>query len=346
MKPISPQESYAAQIEREQCRSFLRACAAVALSEPTKQNPVLLAQRAWPDDSAARMMLRAAAPPLSSADATALKVDTLGLFLNLMPASATLRLFRSQMQVTLGRESSVRIPSIATPPVAVFVPELGPVPVVQAMLNSTTLGSVKKIELIAVISEELQRGSPQSATEVIGSILEGSVAKSIDATAFDSNVGDDVRPPGLLYGIAPIAASTATGVEAIAADLAALASAMAAANIDPEDFVIVAGQRAATKARVLVGPRFTNEIFLTTGLPEKTVVGFARGAVASSFDGAPAIELKRDATLHLADPASPLLAAPTESLFQHFLVALKLRQWSTWAVTAPGGVQRIDNVAW
>jgi hypothetical protein len=46
-----------------------------------------------------------------------------------------------------------------------------------------------------------------------------------------------------------------------------------AANVDPEGMVIVAAPRQATPLRLLAGPRFTNEIFGTTGSRQSRKAG-------------------------------------------------------------------------
>src|SRR5262249_36154255 len=162
------------------------------------------------------------------------------------------------------------------------------------------------------------------------------------ATAFDSNPADTVRPAGLLNGVTPITPATGSGVTAIAADLGAMAAAMANAGVDPEGMIIVASPRQAITLRLLSGPNFDYEIFGSVGLPDKTVAAFARNSVGASFEDTPAIEMSREVTLHLANPASPLLAAPTGSMFQTQNIALKLKQRAVWAVVASGGVQVVN----
>jgi hypothetical protein len=183
---------------------------------------------------------------------------------------------------------------------------------------------------LAALTEELERAStPENASTVVGHILSASAARSIEAVAFFANAGDDVRPAGLLRNVAPLAATAGGGLAAIAGDLANMAAAMATALIDPEDMVIVASPPEAVKLRLLSGPRFDNEILGSMALPAKSIAAFARGSVASSFEGTPSIETSKGATLHYNDPASPLLATPASGLFQQAQIALRLRQRGT-----------------
>jgi hypothetical protein len=342
-RPI-PLRPDASALQRETRQSLVRALAAQTLASLRGQRNVLTILRSAWDDRGAESILRAAISPTDTTDFP----PTVGLasLALIAPSSAALRLFETQLHISLGQNSSVRIPNVAVPPVAAFVPELSPGPVLQATLSATTLGPTRKILILATLTEELERASPETASVVIGYILAASAAKAIDTTAFDANAGDDIRPPGLLHNVTPLTAATGGGITAIATDIGNMAAAMAAANIDPENMIIVAAPKQATTLRLLAGPQFTNEIFGTVGLPDKTIVGIARDAVASSFEGVPTIETTKGATIHVADPAAVVMSSPTTSLYQQAQVGVKLRQRGSWAVVAPGGVQAVSNVTW
>jgi len=335
---------------RQNRRSLVRSITAQTLASLRgERKPADILERAWGDDHVAQILLRAATTPTSTASFPAAE-GLAGLVL-LAPSSAALRLFETQLRLTLGQNSTVRVPSVATPPVAAFVPELSPGPVLQGALAATPLGPTKKILILAAITEELQQASGDTAATIIGNILGASAAKSIDATAFDANAGDDTRPPGLLHGVVPLAATAATGpggkVDAIVDDLGNIVAAMTAANVDPEGFVICASPREAVTLRLLAGPRFDNEIFGTTGLPDKTIAAFARGGVASDFEGTPAVEVAKSPAIVFANPAGAAVGtAPTKSLYQEASIGLKLRQRGCWIVSTPGAVQTIANVSW
>jgi hypothetical protein len=266
----------------------------------------------------------------------------------LAPSSGALRLFERQLRLDIGAHSSVRVPSVATVPTAPFIGEMQPAPVLQGALSATTLGPTRKILILAALTEELETASsPENASAIIGHILGAAAAKGLDAVALDSNPDDGVRPAGLLYGVTPLVTGAGAGLDAIVADIGAMAAAMAAANVDPESMTIVAAPRQATTLRLLAGPKFTNEIFGTTGLADGTVIGFARGAVASSFEGTPVVETAKGVTVHMSDtPTAVVSGTPTHSMFQMGQVGLRLRQRGSWAVVAPGGVQRVNNVNW
>jgi hypothetical protein len=220
-------------LDRENRRSLVRALTAQALAGLRGQLDTLgILQRAWRSDRVAEWYVRAATSPIGTANFPA--TEGVASLVLLAPSSAALRLFDAQLKLTLGANATVRIPSVSVPPVAPFVSELSPGPMLQATLAATSLGPTRKLLLLSAISEELEHASPETASVVIGHILAASAAKSIDATAFDSNAGDDVRPPGLLHNIVPIAATAGGGAAAMAADISNLAQAMAVANTDPD----------------------------------------------------------------------------------------------------------------
>jgi hypothetical protein len=345
-RPLVPEDLNREAFARETRRSLVRALTCATLAGLRGGNATDILERTWGgDDHIARLLLRAATTPTSTGSFPAAE-GLAGLVL-LAPSSGALRLFGEQTKLTLGQNSTVRVPGVGTPPVAPFVPELSPGPLLQGALAAATLGPVRKLLVLAAITEELQQASGDTASAIIENILASSVAKSLDATAFDTNAGDTIRPAGLLHGVTPIAATSGGGFNAIAGDLGGMAKAMADNFVDPEGMIIVAAPREATTLRLLAGPRFDNQIFGTTGLPDKQIAAFARGAIASSFEGTPSVELSKHATLHYSDTPGPVVASgPTTSLFQQAHIGIKLRQRGCWVVTTPGAVQTIAGVSW
>jgi hypothetical protein len=244
----------------------------------------------------------------------------------LAPGSAAVKLFARSLQLD-------------------FAGEGAPHPVVDGSTNAATVGPVKKILIGAGITEELQNANPETATAIIGRVLSEAAAKSLDAYVFDNVAGDAVRPPGLLNGVTPIAATAGGGTNAMAKDLANIAGVMSDAGVGAETMVIVANPRQAVTLRLISGPNFAYPIFSTVGLAAGTVVGVEAAAIASGFDGAPEIEIGRGGLLHFADtqpqqigtPGTPnVVAAPTLSPFQQAMLMLKLRLNLAWASCKSG----------
>jgi hypothetical protein len=155
----------------------------------------------------------------------------------------------------------------------------------------------------------------------------------------------------LLSGVTPLTAAAA-GPEAMAEELFALVGAVGAAGIDPSGVVFVCSARECQMVKTKVGPKFDSLVLPSLGLPDKTVVAVAAGALASGYRDAPSVETSREALIHFEDsaPAAIIdpagkLATPTRSAFQTDCVALRVRAKLAWAV-APGGAQVITGVNW
>src|SRR5262245_561000 len=150
-RPLVPEDLHRSDYRAATRRSLIRSFAATTLASLRGQrNPADLLTEAWPDDHVAEILLKAATAPTSSSSFPAAE-GLAGLVL-LAPSSAALRLFETQLRLTLGQNATVRVPSVATPPVAVFVPELSPGPVLQGVLGAASLGPTKKILILAAIT--------------------------------------------------------------------------------------------------------------------------------------------------------------------------------------------------
>ncbi|WP_143199743.1 hypothetical protein [Bradyrhizobium sp. NAS80.1] len=230
-----------------------------------------------------------------------------------------------------------------------FVAEGAPGPVLQWSFLKNALGPARKILVFAGVSEELENSSPQNASAVVGRVLADATNKSIDTIAFDFNPGNLIRPPGLLNGVTATApAATATFLaETITADVANLVGAIGAAGIDPSDAVLIAGPREVTWLNYA---GFTNAI-PSLGVAAKTVIAIAPAGLASAYQGPPEIQTSKEATLHReTNPAEIVgsdgaVAAPSTSLFQSYLIAVRVRARAAWCV-APGAAQYVTNVNW
>jgi hypothetical protein len=347
--PLRP-DRYA--LEHEQRRSLTRAITAIALAGTTR-SPSTVLKSAWPYDDAAGLILRAAVSPTLTSTYPAFQAAT--VLPNLAPASAAIRLFNASLTLDMAGINTVRVPHAVTVPAPIFVPEGSAAPTVQLSLAATDVGPVRKILILAAVTSELENATPETASAVVGRILSNAVTKSLDAIAFGTAAADSAKPAGLLNGVSALPASTASGVIAAAEDIGAMAGAMAAAGVDPEGMILVAAPQQAVALKLMAAQKFDNEIFGTPVLADGTVVGFARGAVAAAFDGAPSVEASKEALVHFEDttplaistPGSPnTVAAPTRSAFQQDMLIIRVRAKATWAVIAPGGVQVITNTKW
>jgi hypothetical protein len=195
-----------------------------------------------------------------------------------------------------------------------------------------------------------------NAETVVRQVLLDNVGPSLDQALFSNAAAvPDLRPAGLLNGIAALTPSAATvKVEAIANDLAALAASVAPVAGNSPIVLIAAPQQAvALWVYTAVGlPTLTLfPTFMSAALPAKRVIAVAVNALVSAF-GVPVIDASRDAAIHEAAPASELadiggiLATPIKSMTQIDGVALRLRMPAAWALRSPTGLAWMDNVTW
>jgi hypothetical protein len=330
-------------------RSWHRAIAAHVLAAGRHSDPSKIAKAAWPSDERALAITKGAMTPTTTAGVWTW--DPVIAYRSLAPSSAALALFQMGLALNLEGASTIRIPNVAGLPVQpVFVGEGLPAPNVQWNFNADViLGPARKILMLSAVSEELENCTPETASAVIGRVLADVMNRGVDATAFGTAAADTTKPAGLLHGVTPTAAATA-GPDALAEDLGNLAGAIGAVGIDASNVVYVAGPREATILKVKVGPRFSNPILTTLGLPAKSVAAFAPEGVASGYQDAPTIEVTKGPAYHFDDAPTDIstsgsVAAPVKSLYQTGLLAIRVRANAAWA-TVPGAAAVITAVNW
>jgi hypothetical protein len=339
---------------RSDRRSFHRAITAMALGQEGARAAAAVLNRAWPGDTRAEMILKAAVSPTTTSDyRTAIVTNPL---VTLAPASAAAQLFAECFEVDLQGVTSVRLPYVTTTAQPGFIAEGAPAPAPQLSLSNVDIGPVRKLLILAGLSGELDNATPGTASAAIGKALSDACTKAVDAAAFDSAAGDTTRPAGLLNGVTPLTAAVAGGsdLETLAADIASLTNAIAAAGINPEGLVLVASWKQATKLRLLSGPNFDNVIIGTSALADRTVVGVAPGGVGFGYNGTPEVATSREATIHYesATPLAigtagtpPTVAAPTRSAWQTDTLVVRVRARCAWN-KIPGAIQSIVNTNW
>jgi hypothetical protein len=348
--PLRPDPHALAAADR---RSLIRAFTAQALGVVRNQGADDLLRSVWPDDHQAALIHRGAVSPTLTSDYPTITTAT--VLPALAPASASARLFSRCMSVDLAGISTVRVPHVATAPQPGFVAEAGPAPVAQFSFDGADLGPARKILIMTAVSGELEGATPETASTIIGRALADATAKSVDTAVFSADAADSTKPAGLLYNVTPLAAaSTGSDTEKMATDIAALAAAIADADIAADDMVIVANTAQAAKLRLLSSPNFTNTIIGTNAIADGTLIAIAPAGVAVGYSGSPEIEASRDALIHFEDgTALPIgsvgspntVAAPTRSAFQTNAIVLKVRARCAWAAL-PGAVQVIAPVGW
>jgi hypothetical protein len=311
--------------------------------------PVEQARAAWPDDRVVPLILRAASSPATIADAAALRSVAVTFAAALTPLSAGAAILeRAGLTLTFDHAGSISVPAIAMPG-AGFVGEGQPMPVVGGSTTGTLLRPYKLGVIAALTSEML---SSSDAETLVRTAMVESTAASLDAVLLDDQPAvDELRPSGLRFGVTGLTPAAA-GADAMLADLAALASAVAPlAGSGTSGIAIVAAPSQAVSI-VLRSPREpAYAVFASAGLADGMVIAIALPALASAV-GVPAIEASRDAAVHMeTSPAQIVTAAgavavPVASLFQTDSVALRLRWPLSWATRAPGTTAWMEAVTW
>ena len=92
-------------LRRAGIRSIARAAIAVGLADRNLRLDDVLTR--WPDDRGAELLTRAAVPPLSTADASALWQTAVALLESLTPASAAAALLRRALPVSFDSDAAV-----------------------------------------------------------------------------------------------------------------------------------------------------------------------------------------------------------------------------------------------
>jgi hypothetical protein len=245
-----------------------------------------------------------------------------------------------------------------THPVGLFVGEGSPIPVAQGATGSSTVGPVRKLSFICVVSAELEEQTPENASILIGRMMGESAGRSLDAAVFDSNPSDATRPAGLLHGVAAIAATTsaATIGDSISSDIGKLAQAFADAFIDFQDMILITNTSSYLQYQTTRGfAELPVPCLPSMTVPSGTVIGIAPQGIGTGFSGSPEIEISKYGVAHfesaaplpIGSPGSPpTVAAPARELAQANLLGIKLRLKCAWAVLQPGAVQQITGATW
>jgi hypothetical protein len=349
MRPIPLRPDPGALVARN-LTSLARAAIAKAMArlDPRCDEREHLRTR-WPDDPTAPLILRAASHPATLAANPALGHALVAdLIATIGPTGAGARLLQAGLQLVFGSASSIYVPGLEATAEAAFVQEGAPISV--HGLNATgALLEPRKLAVIAALSAEIIAGS--NAEALVTDALTRATSLAIDAALFDDVAGDDVRPPGLRYGIAASAASvSADPHEAMIEDLSALA-AMVSVIGGPIMFVTAPGRAATLSLRA---PReLPFAILASQAVAPEDVIAIGAQGLASATDAIPKISASRMGSLHMstvplpiADDAAGGPAAPATSLWQTDVIGIKLRFGASWALRDPHGLAWLSTTRW
>lgn len=304
--------------------------------------------KAWPNDRDVELVLRAPSSPATTVNAAALAHVAYAFLATLIPVSASAALISRSLQLTFDGAASISVPSLALP-LADFAGQGKPIPAVQGT-SAAILLEPHKLSVITALTGEMIRNSNSEA--VVRQVLLDNVGPSLDAAMFSAAAAvADVRPPGLLNGIAPLtpAASGPGKFESMVDDIATLATAVAPVAGNGGIVIIAAAPQSV--ALVMRSTRDSYPILTAANLTAGTVIAVAARALVTAF-AAPQIDASRDAAVHMASPASEIvdiggvMAYPVKSMVQVDGVALRLRMPAAWALRTPTALAWMSGVRW
>jgi hypothetical protein len=204
---------------------------------------------------------------------------------------------------------------------------------------------------ITVLTEELINAS--NAEALVRDVLLRSVGLAVDAVLFDAKPANDVRPAGLLNGVAPIAPSTATKkFDAMVEDLSTLAAQLT--HVGGRICYIMSPDRAINlrlRAHCALAEFRAVDALASAAVPSDVVIAVAADALVSVMDSLPDIRSTINATIHMETAPLPIstpgtpptMAAPIRSLWQTNSIGLHLRFDLDWALRTPTAVAWIQG---
>ncbi|UGX93379.1 hypothetical protein G6321_00048590 [Bradyrhizobium barranii subsp. barranii] len=231
---------------------------------------------------------------------------------------------------------------------AVFVEEGFAIPTASGVFEGQLIGPVKKLAMLAPLSNELENLSAPAASVVISRLLKQAVGNGGAKVLLSADPPTAASPGGILNGVAPLVAgaSASDDIKAMLADIAAN-------GISTRSVVLIVASDLFGAFETLPWPNFKRTVIEAPTLPPGTAIALAVAGFVVSGDGIPEVDSSRQATLHLADPASDIgttsapsvVAAPAVSMFQIDSFALRCISRVTWSVSA-GAVAWINGATW
>lgn len=321
--------------------------AAIITAKRTRDKSV---RNSWRDDSDADLIVRSAVTPtaISGSDAAALATIKIAFIAALTPVSAAAQVIARSLGLTFDGATQISIPAL-TLPKAQWISEGASIPVVQGHSSSGAMISPHKIAVITSLTNELIARS--NAESVVRQILVEGVAPALDAAMFSTDAGTPgLQPPGILNGIAPLAASSAGGnYDNMIDDVGDIVQALAPVSGSGQPVIIAAPKQAVALGMAARDPL---SVLSSAALPVGTVVGVVPEALATVVES-PRLDASgevgslnmEDAPAEIVD-GSGTVARPIMSVFQTDSTALRLIMPATWALRSSSAVAWVEGVHW
>lgn len=299
------------------------------------------AKSSWPDDHAAQLVTRSAVTQLTIADTLAFSQIALAFVASLTPVSAAAEVISRSLKLSFNGAVQISVPTL-TMPNAAWLAEGAAIPVVEGVASLSTMINPYKLGVITTLTNEMIRNTSNAEQLVRQTLLENA-GPALDLAMFSEDPAvPGVKPAGILNGVAPLAASSGTGYDAMVADIAAIATALAPASGGSEP-VLVAGPGQF----VPLGMNAHNpwSVLMSTAVPAGTVIGIVPAALATVVEP-PRIEAAAPMVQMDDQPSADPMVGPTISLYQTDSIGLRFILPATWIVRSPNGVAWIESTNW
>jgi hypothetical protein len=226
-----------------------------------------------------------------------------------------------------------------------FVEDGLPIPPAAGAFEGLSVGPVRKVALIAALSNELENYSAPVASVVISHLLRVSVNNGALKVLLSANAATAAAPAGLLHGVAPITAGAS-----ISEDIQALLGAISSSGIDTRSVAFIAASAQAAALAMQPWPNFSYEVIEAHTLAPGVVIGLACDGFVVAGEGVPEVSASKHGTFHMSDTPTNIgtaggVAVPAVSMFQVDSFALRCIARMTWSV-APGAVAWVQGTAW
>jgi HK97 family phage major capsid protein/HK97 family phage prohead protease len=341
--------------------AFVRACMAIGAANGNKMLAAELSKQWKSSTPEVELYLKAAMAPGTSTDPTwagplAAVSNVTGEFIELLRPATILGKIPGLRRVPF----NVQVPIQNSGGTYKWVGQGAAKPVGKLTFGTVSL-PIAKASGIIVFTEELLRLSNPSVEDIVRRDMIAGIAAFLDQQFIDPAVAavTNVSPASITNGVTPItAASPASPLK----DIAALISAMSAANVPLAGVTLIMSQ---TNAFVLGMQRDAqgNRVFpgmaagggtadgitvVTSNTAGTNVIALQPDLVLFADDGGVSIDVSREASLQMdSAPMSPADATVVmTSLWQNNLVGLRAERFIDWVRTVTGSVQYVAGATY
>jgi hypothetical protein len=234
-RPIIPLRPAPEAVRENLLGSLAKACAHIARHGGKSGQ-----ERPQHPDRLVELVTRSPVLPTRIVDAAPLAQLAYEFIQSLLATSASGELIARSLRLSFDRRAQIAVPSIALSDAA-WIGEAQPISMTQGTTSAgATLNPFKLATGFSMSNEMIAHSALE---EMAKALLLESIGPWLDKMLFSATAGTTLRPAGILNGIAALSASTATGVDALTADLASIARALAPLSSSSRPILIAAPEQ-------------------------------------------------------------------------------------------------------